>query len=126
MYKLCLRCLRCVLLAATLLIITAVATVAGVAAKDGPRSLQVLNTEVDVCYNFTNGDRNKGEFYSPFYPMNYPNNTECTALITGTVKNNISNKFIIIQLSFSCKSFNSANMQFEQSITQHAHACQAI
>ena len=45
--------------------------------------LMAVNSEIDVCYNFTLGDRNKGEFYSPMYPNNYPNNTECIALITG-------------------------------------------
>lgn len=37
----------------------------------------------DVCYNFTVGDRSKGEFYSPRYPNEYPNNTECIAVLTG-------------------------------------------
>lgn len=45
--------------------------------------LMAVNSEIDICYNFTVGDRNKGEFYSPMYPNNYPNNTECIALITG-------------------------------------------
>jgi hypothetical protein len=42
-----------------------------------------INSEVDVCQNFTIGDRNKGEFYSPRFPNEYPNNTECIAVITG-------------------------------------------
>lgn len=42
-----------------------------------------MNSEMEVCYNFTHGDPNKGEFYSPGYPNNYPNNTDCTFVITG-------------------------------------------
>ncbi|XP_033754730.1 uncharacterized protein LOC117337738 [Pecten maximus] len=30
------------------------------------------------CWNFTNGDRLRAEFYSPNYPEEYPNDIECT------------------------------------------------
>ncbi|XP_069114101.1 uncharacterized protein [Argopecten irradians] len=30
------------------------------------------------CWNFTNGDRLRAEFYSPSYPEEYPNDIECT------------------------------------------------
>lgn len=60
-------------------------TLSSSAASTLPKSssLSTLNSEFDACYNFTIGDRTKGEFYSPGYPNNYPNNTECIALITG-------------------------------------------
>lgn len=60
-------------------------TLSSSAASTLPKSssLSTFNSEFDACYNFTIGDRTKGEFYSPGYPNNYPNNTECIALITG-------------------------------------------
>ena len=44
-------------------------------------SLVTAPSKEDVCHNFTVGDRNKGEFYSPRYPNDYPNNTECVAVL---------------------------------------------
>lgn len=37
----------------------------------------------DPCYRFTNVDKVKQEFYSPDYPDNYPNNTDCVLILTG-------------------------------------------
>jgi len=42
-----------------------------------------MNNKEDVCHNFTVGDRNKGEFYSPRFPNDYPNNTECVAVLVA-------------------------------------------
>jgi hypothetical protein len=35
------------------------------------------------CFNFTVGNERMGEFYSPNYPNNYPNDTECERVIKG-------------------------------------------
>lgn len=35
------------------------------------------------CYNFTIGNENLKEFYSPNYPNSYLNNTECQRVIRG-------------------------------------------
>lgn len=37
----------------------------------------------DTCEKFTVGDEAKQEFYSPNYPDNYPNLTECTRVLKG-------------------------------------------
>ncbi|XP_053211310.1 uncharacterized protein LOC128394958 [Panonychus citri] len=39
--------------------------------------LTAVNTDYEACYNFSVGDKTKGEFYSPNYPNNYPNQTDC-------------------------------------------------
>ncbi|XP_023215082.1 neuropilin and tolloid-like protein 2 isoform X2 [Centruroides sculpturatus] len=36
-----------------------------------------------ICHNFSVGNPEKMEFYSPLYPNNYPNNTECVRQITA-------------------------------------------
>ena len=36
-----------------------------------------------ICWNFTYGDWQHREFYSPGYPYNYPNNTQCIGLLVG-------------------------------------------
>ena len=36
-----------------------------------------------ICWNFTHGDTNQHEFYSPGYPQNYPNSTQCIGLLVG-------------------------------------------
>jgi len=51
--------------------------------QSNTQALQINSQDVDVCQNFSVGDRNKGEFYSPRFPNEYPNNTECIAVITG-------------------------------------------
>ena len=37
----------------------------------------------DVCDKFSVGDESKREFYSPNYPDNYPNLTECIKILKG-------------------------------------------
>lgn len=37
----------------------------------------------DVCEKFTVGDETKQEFYSPNYPDNYPNLTDCIKVLKG-------------------------------------------
>lgn len=37
----------------------------------------------DVCDKFSVGDESKREFYSPNYPDNYPNLTDCTKVLKG-------------------------------------------
>lgn len=48
--------------------------------------MEDLNPQLDPsdpCYRFTNVDKVKQEFYSPGYPNNYPNKTECVLILTG-------------------------------------------
>ena len=37
----------------------------------------------DKCREFSVGRPDRGEFYSPNYPSNYPNHTECIKLLEG-------------------------------------------
>jgi hypothetical protein len=41
------------------------------------------DSEADKCRAFEVGNPDRGEFYSPNYPDNYPNNIECTRLLEG-------------------------------------------
>jgi hypothetical protein len=36
-----------------------------------------------ACHNFTEGNMESQQFYSPNFPSNYPNNTDCIKIITG-------------------------------------------
>lgn len=47
------------------------------------QKLTAINTDYEACYNFSVGDKTKGEFYSPNYPNNYPNQTDCILKIEG-------------------------------------------
>jgi hypothetical protein len=40
-------------------------------------------SEESKCKAFAEGNPERGEFYSPNYPDNYPNNIECTRLLEG-------------------------------------------
>ena len=39
--------------------------------------------ESDKCREFSIGRPDRGEFYSPNHPGNYPNHTECVKLLEG-------------------------------------------
>jgi hypothetical protein len=60
-----------------------------------PNSL-TLNDQPEVsdsvpaeCWNFTHGDPNNMEFFSPNFPNLYPNNVNCAHYIEGKSKENI-------------------------------------
>ena len=39
-----------------------------------------------TCWNFTYGDWQRRQFFSPLYPMNYPNRTECMQVLVGETR----------------------------------------
>lgn len=41
------------------------------------------DSQTEKCKEFTQGNPERREFYSPNYPGNYPNNTECIKLLEG-------------------------------------------
>jgi hypothetical protein len=41
------------------------------------------DSQTEKCKEFTQGNPVRREFYSPNYPGNYPNNTECIRLLEG-------------------------------------------
>jgi hypothetical protein len=41
------------------------------------------DSQTEKCKEFTQGSAERREFYSPNYPGNYPNNTECIRLLEG-------------------------------------------
>jgi len=52
------------------------------------QKFQSLSAKMDPeksmsCFNFTVGNERMGEFFSPNYPNNYPNDTECERVIKG-------------------------------------------
>ncbi|CAH0387693.1 unnamed protein product [Bemisia tabaci] len=47
--------------------------------RDEPNS----GEDVGACRQFVEGDPEKMEFYSPNYPSNYPNHSDCIAVLTG-------------------------------------------
>lgn len=58
-------------------------------AEASSKNTQLLNLDEDpdckdpshICYNFSCGDKTRGEFYSPNYPNEYPNATNCCKTI---------------------------------------------
>ncbi len=63
------------------------------AAKEVPIKFQSFSAKMDnsidrsaICYNFTIGNEKLGEFFSPNYPNNYPNSSECERVIKGKGK----------------------------------------
>lgn len=62
------------------------ALLSAVAASTAGEPTFEASTEVGPdhpCYNFTIGNDNLKEFYSPNYPNSYLNNTECQRVIRG-------------------------------------------
>lgn len=57
------------------------------ASEDEPHFDAIISYDTspsDPCYNFTIGNARLREFYSPNYPFNYPNATECERVIIGS------------------------------------------
>ncbi|KAG8240119.1 hypothetical protein J437_LFUL019756 [Ladona fulva] len=47
-----------------------------------PRNLDDSRS-IPACYNFSVGNPEKGEFFSPNYPNNYPNHTDCIRVLSS-------------------------------------------
>ncbi len=41
------------------------------------------SSKKEECQQFVEGDRDKKTLFSPRYPLNYPNNTDCVHVIEG-------------------------------------------
>lgn len=54
----------------------------------------MFNISVPQCESFVIGDESKKSLYSPGYPKDYPNKTECVARLVG--------KYIYVGNVFYC------------------------